>query len=182
MTRNDGDASGDMVVYGHKVGEEARRRGKAVMERLMTGERERYLAGHPEDKGNGFQEGMLLASPGLLPDPGVPRIRSGGFRPALLPGRRRASVDPGYLIPSCPQVLSLTPEPNPVLSVDSGDLVLLISRCGISTRKVRKVLEGCCGASRSHKKHLPLSKCDGGGEGGLRDAPWTCPVSVDTSP
>ncbi|WP_458012092.1 transposase [Candidatus Solincola sp.] len=90
MSKPNRNASRDMVA---QVREEVKRRGKTVMERLMAEEREMYLEEHSEDKGNGFYERMLLTSLGLLPDLRVPRTRSGDFYPALLPGRRRASVD-----------------------------------------------------------------------------------------
>ncbi|MDI7251040.1 MAG: transposase, partial [Actinomycetota bacterium] len=87
--------------------EEVKQREKAIMQRLMAEERQLFLEEHPEDRGNGFYERTLLTSSGIIEDLRVPRTRSGEFYPAILPGKRRASVD-------------------------LGDLVLLMFQCGIS--------------------------------------------------
>jgi len=122
MPKRDEHASREMVT---QVREEVKQREKAIMQRLMTEERELFLEQHPEDKGNGYYERSLLTTCGLIDDLRVPRTRSGEFYPALLPGKRRASID-------------------------LGDLVLLLFECGVSTRKVQQVLELYYGAYYSH--------------------------------
>ncbi|NPV60533.1 MAG: hypothetical protein HPY75_12855 [Actinobacteria bacterium] len=122
MSKRDEHASREMVT---RLREEVKQREKAIMQRLMEEERELFLDEHQEDKGNGFYERSLLTSSGLIEDLRVPRTRSGEFYPAILPGRRRASID-------------------------LGDLVLLLFECGVSTRKVQQVLELYYGAYYSH--------------------------------
>ena len=95
-----------------QVREEVKQREKAIMQRLMAEEREIWLDDHSEDKGNGFYERSLLTQGGLIDDLRVPRTRSGEFYPAILPGKRRASVD-------------------------LGDLILIMFQCGINTRKIQ---------------------------------------------
>ncbi len=113
--------------------EEVKQREKAIMQRLMAEERQLFLEEHPEDRGNGFYERTLLTSSGIIEDLRVPRTRSGEFYPAILPGKRRASVD-------------------------LGDLVLLMFQCGISTRKIQQVLEGVYGAFYSHASIARLTQ------------------------
>ncbi|MEJ5186234.1 MAG: transposase, partial [Candidatus Geothermincolales bacterium] len=115
-------ASREMVT---QVREEVKQREKAIMQRLMAEERELFLDEHPEDKGNGFYERSLLTTTGLIPDLRVPRTRSGEFYPAILPGKRRASVD-------------------------LGDLILVMFSCGVNTRKIQQVIETIYGALYSH--------------------------------
>ena len=67
----------------------------------------------------------LLTSSGFIEDLKVPRTRSGEFYPAILPGKRRASVD-------------------------LGDLVLVMFSCGVNTRKIQQVIETIYGTSCSH--------------------------------
>lgn len=122
MATKNNDASREMVT---QLREEVKRREKAIMQRLMAEERELFLEENPEDKGNGFYERSLLTPCGPIEDLRVPRTRSGEFYPALLPGRRRASID-------------------------LGDLVILLFECGVSTRKVQQVLELYYGAHYSH--------------------------------
>ena len=55
----------------------------------------------------------------------MPRTRFSEFYPALLPGKRRASVD-------------------------LGDLVLSLFSCGVNTRKVKQAIETIYGAFYSH--------------------------------
>ena len=50
MAKRDGHASREMVT---QVREEVKQREKAIMQRLMTEERELFLEEHPEDEGNG---------------------------------------------------------------------------------------------------------------------------------
>jgi transposase-like protein len=83
MAKQAHDASRDMVT---QVREEVKQREKAIMQRLMTEERELFLEEHPEDKGGGFYERTLLTSSGLIEDLRVPRTRSGEFYMAILPG------------------------------------------------------------------------------------------------
>jgi len=83
MSKRDEHASREMVT---QVREEAKQRGKAIMQRLMASERELFLEEHPEDKGSGFYERSLLTTCGLIEDLRVPRTRSSEFYPAILPG------------------------------------------------------------------------------------------------
>ena len=84
--------------WSQQVREEVGRREKAAGQRLMAEERETFLEEHPEDKGNGHHERDLLTACGLIEDLRVPRTRSSGFYPTLLPGKRRAAVDLGDLV------------------------------------------------------------------------------------
>jgi len=122
MAKGDEHASREMVT---QVREEVGRREKATGQRLMAQERELFSDEHPEDKGNGYYERSLLTSSGLIEDLKVPRTRSGEFYPAILPGKRRASVD-------------------------LGDLVLVMFSCGVNTRKIQQVIETIYGTSCSH--------------------------------
>lgn len=122
MAKRDEHASREMVT---QVREEVKQREKAIMQRLMAEERELWLDEHLEDKGNGFYERSLLTSSGLIDDLRVPRTRCGEFYPAILPGKRRASVD-------------------------LGDLILIMFECGINTRRIQQVIEAIYGAFYSH--------------------------------
>ena len=130
MLKRDEHASREMVT---QVREEVKQREKAIMQRLMAQERELFLDEHPEDKGNGYYERSLLTSSGLIEDLRVPRTRSGEFYPALLPGKRRASVD-------------------------LGDLVLVMFSCGVNTRKIQQVIETIYGTFYSHASLAKLAR------------------------
>lgn len=116
-----------------QVRDEVKQREKAIMQRLMAEERELYLDEHTDDKGNGFYERALLTQSGLLEDLRVPRTRSGGFYPAVLPGKRRASVD-------------------------LGDLILIMFQCGVNTRKIQQVVESIYGTYYSHASIAKLTR------------------------
>lgn len=77
---------------------EVKRQIKELIERLMKEEREIYLEEHPETKGNGFYERKLFTKYGEIEDLSVPRVRDKGFRPKLLWGKRRASLDLGEVV------------------------------------------------------------------------------------
>ncbi len=130
MAKLDEHASREMVT---QVREEVKQREKAIMQRLMAEERELWLDEHLEDKGNGFYERSLLTSCGLIEDLRVPRTRSGEFYPAILPGKRRASVD-------------------------LGDLILIMFECGISTRRIQQVIEAIYGTFYSHASVAKLAR------------------------
>lgn len=66
---------------------------KYFLENLMDEERMTYLHNEPYDKGNGYYERDLLTAYGNIEGLEVPRVRSGGFRPYILPYRRRAWFD-----------------------------------------------------------------------------------------
>ncbi len=118
MAAKNNEASREMAA---QLREEVKQRGKAIMQRLRAEERELFLDEHPEDKGSGFSERSLLTSNGPIEGLRVPRTRSGDFHPAVLPGKRRASVD-------------------------RGDLLLIVFSCGVNTRKIQQVIEAVCGA------------------------------------
>jgi transposase-like protein len=118
---------------GAQVRDEVKQREKAIMQRLMVEEREPYLDEHLDEKGNVFYERALLAQGGLLEDLRVPRTRSGGFYPAVLPGKRRASVD-------------------------LGDLILIMFQCGVNTRKTQQVVESIYGTYYSHASIAGLAR------------------------
>ncbi len=130
MSKPSEQSSREMVA---KVREEVKQREKAIMQRLMAQERELFLEENPEDKGNGFYERSLLTSGGLIEDLRVPRTRSGEFYPAILPGKRRASVD-------------------------LGDLILVMFECGMSTRRIQQVIEVIYGAFYSHASIAKLAR------------------------
>lgn len=130
MAKLDEHASKEMVT---QLREEVKRREKAIMQRLMAEERELFLEENPEDKGNGFYERSLLTSSGLIEDLRVPRTRSGAFYPAILPGKRRASVD-------------------------LGDLILIMFQCGINTRRIQQVIEAIYGTFYSHTSIAKLAR------------------------
>ncbi|MBC7247331.1 MAG: IS256 family transposase [Actinobacteria bacterium] len=130
MAERNEHASREMVT---QVREEVKQREKAIMQRLMTEERELFLEEHPEDKGNGFYERSLITSRGLIEDLRVPRTRSGEFYPAILPGKRRASVD-------------------------LGDLILIMFQCGINTRRIQQVIEAIYGTLYSHSSIAKLAR------------------------
>ena len=58
----------------------------------MLEERRIYLE-EQEDYANGFYTRDLLTKYGKVQDLKVPRVRNGGFRPAILPEKRRAELD-----------------------------------------------------------------------------------------
>lgn len=66
---------------------------KEFFEELMLDERKQHLESKPGDKGNGFYDRDLTTSMAHVEGLKVPRTRSGGFNPAILPERRRASFD-----------------------------------------------------------------------------------------
>lgn len=113
--------------------EEVNAREKGIMQRLMSEERELYLDDHLDDKGNGFYERNLLSQNGLIEELRVPRTRSGDFYPALLPGKRRASID-------------------------LGDLLLIMFQSGMNTRKIQQVIETIYGAFYSHSSIAKLAR------------------------
>ena len=78
MPKRDEHASREMVT---QIREEVKQREKAIMQRLMTEERELFLEQHPEDKGKDFRDRMLLNSRGS-PRIEVPRTRCGDHHPA----------------------------------------------------------------------------------------------------
>ena len=116
-----------------KVKEEVKRREKEIMQRLMLEERGLFLEENEADKGNGFYERSLLTANGLIEDLRVPRTRSKGFYPSILPGKRKAQVD-------------------------LGDLVLIMFSCGINTRKIQRVIEEIYGTFYSHTSLSKLSR------------------------
>nr|WP_041430363.1 IS256 family transposase [Thermodesulfobacterium geofontis] len=65
---------------------------KNLLEKLMLEERRIYLE-EIEDYANGFYTRDLLTKYGKVQNLKVPRVRNGGFRPAILPERRRAELD-----------------------------------------------------------------------------------------
>jgi putative transposase len=99
----------------------------------MAEEGELHLDEHPDDKGNGFYERNLLTQSGLIEDLRVPRTRSGDFYPALLPGKRKASID-------------------------LGDLLLIMFQSGINTRKIQQIIEAIYGTFYSHASIAKLSR------------------------
>lgn len=66
---------------------------KRFLEKLMYEERMIYLQDNGCDKGNGYYERDLLTAYGNIEGFEVPRVRSGMFKPQLLPYRRRAWFD-----------------------------------------------------------------------------------------
>jgi putative transposase len=88
---------------------------KGLLERLMLEEREMYLKTHPT-KGNGYYTRDLLTLHGPVEDLRVPRVRDGEFRPAILPERRRASLE-------------------------LSEAILCMYASGLSTRDIAKFLE-----------------------------------------
>ena len=58
----------------------------------MLEERRIYLE-EIEDYANGFYTRDLLTKYGKVQDLKVPRVRNGGFRPAILPERRKDDLD-----------------------------------------------------------------------------------------
>ena len=116
-----------------KVKEEVKRREKEIMQRLMLEERGLFLEENEADKGNGFYERLSLTANGLIEDLRVPRTRSKGFYPSILPGKRKAQVD-------------------------LGDLVLIMFSCGINTRKIQRVIEEIYGTFYSHTSLSKLRK------------------------
>ncbi len=80
---------------GHHAGklrEEIKAMVKGLLEKLMVEERAMDLEDHPT-KANGYDTRDLLTLYGSVEDLRVPRVREGGFRPALFPKRRRASLE-----------------------------------------------------------------------------------------
>ena len=77
---------------------EVKKHVKELLERLMKEERGIYLEKHSETKGNGFYERKLFTKYGEIEDLSVPRVRDSGFRPKLLWGKRRASLDLGEVV------------------------------------------------------------------------------------
>jgi transposase-like protein len=86
----------------------------------MLEEREIYLE-ETEDYANGFYNRDLLTKLGEVEGLRVPRVRKGGFRPAILPERRRAGLD-------------------------LAEVVINLYAAGVSTRKISQFLEGIYGA------------------------------------
>lgn len=63
-----------------------------VMNSLMKAERDHFIQEHPDEKPNGFYDRSLTTKADTL-DISVPRIRSGDFRPALLPPHYQRYMD-----------------------------------------------------------------------------------------
>jgi len=115
-----------------RVMEEVKVMVKDLLERLMLEEREIYLERHPT-KGNGYYTRNLLTLHGPVEDLRVPRVREGGFRPAILPQRRRASLE-------------------------LSEAILAMYASGLSTRDISKFLETVYGAFYSPKSISRLTK------------------------
>jgi putative transposase len=98
----------------------------------MLEERRIYLE-ETEDYANGFYTRDLLTKYGKVQDLKVPRVRNGGFRPAILPERRRAELD-------------LT------------SAVITLYAVGVSTRKISQFLESIYGAYYSPQSISRLIK------------------------
>ena len=71
---------------------------KELLEKLMQEERKMFLEESENDKGNGYYQRDLLTAYGEIKDLEVPRVRSGGFYPKMLPYRRRAWFDIGKIV------------------------------------------------------------------------------------
>jgi len=108
-----------------KLGEEIKIMIKGLLERLMVEEQAMYLENYPT-KANGYYSRDLLTLYGPMEDLRVPRVREGDFRPALLPERRRASLD-------------------------LSDAILVLYAAGVSTRAISRFLETIYGSFYSPK-------------------------------
>ncbi len=75
-----------------KLGEEIKAMVKELLEKLMVEERAMDLEDHPT-KANGYYTRDLLPFYGSVEDLRVPQVREGNFRPAILPERRRVSLE-----------------------------------------------------------------------------------------
>jgi len=105
---------------------------KKFLEAIMLEEREIYLE-ETEDYANGFYTRDLLTKLGEVEGLRVPRVRKGGFRPAILPERRRAGLD-------------------------LAEVVINLYAAGVSTRKISQFLEGIYGAYYSPQSISRLMK------------------------
>ncbi|BAT71785.1 transposase IS654 family [Thermosulfidibacter takaii ABI70S6] len=66
---------------------------KELIEKLSLEEREIYLEEHPETRANGFYERKLNTTYGGIENLRVPRTRDRGFRPHIIPYRKRTLFD-----------------------------------------------------------------------------------------
>jgi transposase-like protein len=71
---------------------------KEFVEALALEERELYLEEHPETKANGFYTRKLATKYGEIENLRVPRVRSGNFKPHIIPERRKAFFDLGEVV------------------------------------------------------------------------------------
>jgi putative transposase len=94
---------------------------KEFVEALALEERELYLEEHPETKANGFYTRKLATKYGEIENLRVPRVRSGNFKPRIIPERKKAFFD-------------------------LGEVVVLMFASGSSVRDVSKFLEMVHGA------------------------------------